>query len=265
MHKIYDCITFFKENFVTDLRLQILKENVHKFIICESVFDHRGKKKDINFILKDQSLKNKVHHIIIDHPFPNPKDPWSCQKYQRDFIIGNLQDCSKDDYVMFSDPDEIPCPKILNHLNLKKKYGIFLQKHLVYKFNILNQYENPWAGTRVCKKKHLKSIDDLKHRILLKNLKKWWRIDKERSIQIIDNGGWHFNNFLSPNDISLKLRTYAHTEYDKPNLTNQEIIKSKIDNMEDVFGRGWNFKKFENINELPEYIIQNKIKFLEYF
>jgi hypothetical protein len=34
---------------------------------------------------------------------------------------------------MFSDPDEIPNPNLLKNFFLKKKYGIFLQKHFVYK------------------------------------------------------------------------------------------------------------------------------------
>ena len=54
---------------------------------------------------------------------------------------------------MFSDPDEIPNPDTLRRLNLKKKYGIFFQNMYCYKFNVFNQYESPWEGTRVCKKK----------------------------------------------------------------------------------------------------------------
>ena len=67
--------------------------------------------------------------------------------------------------------------------------GIFLQKNFNYKFNLYNEYESPWEGTRVSKKKNLKSIDDLRQKILIKNLKyPFWRIDKEKSIQIINWG-----------------------------------------------------------------------------
>lgn len=48
MSKIFDCITFFKENFITNLRFEILNDYVDFFVICESRFDHRGKK---NYIL----------------------------------------------------------------------------------------------------------------------------------------------------------------------------------------------------------------------
>jgi len=43
--KIYDCITFFRENFITNVRFEILKNVVDHFVICESRYDHKGKKK----------------------------------------------------------------------------------------------------------------------------------------------------------------------------------------------------------------------------
>ena len=82
MNKIIDCITFFRESFVTRLRLEILRDVVDKFIICESLYDHRSRPKKINFELHDKNLEFKVKRIIIDHPFPEPNDPWKCQKYQ---------------------------------------------------------------------------------------------------------------------------------------------------------------------------------------
>ena len=228
MNKIVDCITFFRESFVTRLRLEILRDVVDKFIICESLYDHRSRPKKINFELHDKNLESKVKRIIIDHPFPEPNDAWKCQKYQRDFILNYLKDLDDNDYIMFSDPDEIPNPKLLKNLNLKKKFGIFMQKHFVYNFKTIDQHQNPWAGTRIVKKKNLKSIDDLKHKILIKNLKKWWRPDKEKSIELIYDGGWHLNNFFSAEEISIKLKTFAHTEFDNIKYTQVEKIEDLI-------------------------------------
>ena len=47
--KIYDCITFYNENFLTNLRFEILNNTVDYFIVCESKFDHKGNPKPINF------------------------------------------------------------------------------------------------------------------------------------------------------------------------------------------------------------------------
>ena len=48
-NKIIDCITFFDNNLMFNLRYNILNEFVDYFVICESKFDHQGNKKEINF------------------------------------------------------------------------------------------------------------------------------------------------------------------------------------------------------------------------
>ena len=227
--KVFDCITFFNENFITNLRFEILDPVVDFFVICESIYDHKGNKKKINFKLKNSKFKKKIIHIIVKDKFPKPQNPWKNQALQREKIFDGLKNCKKNDYIMFSDPDEIPNPNLLKNFFLKKKYGIFLQKHFVYKINLLNQYENPWEGTRVVRKKNLFSIDYMRQKVLIKNLRySFWRIDKEKNIEIFNNGGWHFNNLMTPKNISLKIRTFAHAEYNKKCFFDTKIIKKKI-------------------------------------
>ena len=43
--KIFDCITFYDENLLTNARFEILKDVVDFFIVCESKYDHNGNKK----------------------------------------------------------------------------------------------------------------------------------------------------------------------------------------------------------------------------
>ena len=50
--KIIDCITFFDEELILKLRLNILYDYVDKFIITEGAFDHRGNKRKLNFDIK---------------------------------------------------------------------------------------------------------------------------------------------------------------------------------------------------------------------
>lgn len=153
-NKIYDCITFFQENLQTELRFNILNEVVEKFIVCESIYDHRGNKKEINFSKElHPKFSKKIDHVILEEPFPTKNIPWENQAYQREYIFEGLKNAEEDDLIMFSDPDEIPNPKKLDNFILKKKYGIFMQNMYTYKFNIFNQFESPWEGTRICKKK----------------------------------------------------------------------------------------------------------------
>ena len=264
-NKIIDCVTFFQENFIFNLRYNILNKYVDHMIVCESKFDHRGKEKNINFEFKKNYDKNKITHLILKKPFPKDNDLWSNQAIQREFILENLEFADKNDYIMFSDPDEIPNPKILINLELKKKYGIFLQKCFNYKLNIFNPYESPWEGTRICKKKNLKSIDYMRQKVVSRNLKyKFYRFDKERNVECFDNGGWHFGYLLTPQQISLKLKTFAHSEFSLEKYSSIDIIKKKIEKKIDLFERNHQYKKIELDSSYPEFILENKNDFEDF-
>lgn len=266
INKIYDCITFFQENYMTNLRFSILNNYVDHFVICESKYDHRNNIKGFNFKLENKDFEEKIIYIKINDPFSSKFDLWKNQAHQRDKILTNI-DASDDDLIIFSDPDEIINPEILKNFTLEKKFGIFLQKHFMYKFNIVAEQYDPWEGSRIARFKNLSSINYLRQKILKKNIKKWWRPDKEKDVEIINNGGWHFNNFLSPDELSLKLKTFAHSEFSDNEYSSTKIIKNKIEKREDLFGRGHVFRKInENeYNILPKFILNNMDSFKDYF
>ena len=263
--KLIDCVTFFDNNFIFEIRYNILKDYVDHFIICEGKYDHKGVEKPKNFILKDYFDKKKIKYLFLEKSFPKNNDPWKNQAIQREFILENLDLANDEDYVFFSDPDEIPNPKILKKFNLKKKYGIFLQDCFNYKFNLFNPHESPWEGTRVAKKKNLKSIDFMRQKVKSKNLKySFFRFDKETNLELFRNGGWHFNNVMTPEKISLKLKTFAHTEFSDKKYSSIEVIKKKIENKIDLFERGHNYQVLILDSKFPDFILKNKEKFKDY-
>ena len=264
--KIFDCITFFEENRHADLRFNILNDCVDYFVVCEGLFDHKGNKKKINFNLNNYpKFKKKIIHIICPK-FPKKINPWERQAYQRDCILKNIEIAKDNDLILFSDPDEIPNPKKIKNLILKKKYLIFLQNLYYYKINLQDiNLGNNWEGTRGCLKKNLYSINYMRQKVLKKNLKyKFWRIDKEKNIQIINDGGWHFSYLLTPSEIQRKIKTFAHTEYNKKKFTNLKIIKNKIKKGLDLFNRNIFFMKKKLDQTFPEYILKNKKKFYKW-
>jgi beta-1,4-mannosyl-glycoprotein beta-1,4-N-acetylglucosaminyltransferase len=265
-NKIFDCITFFNENFITNARFEILNSVVDFFIICESIYDHKGRRKKINFKLKNNKFKKKIIHVVIKDKFPKPTDPWKNQTLQRERIFQGLKNCKQNDYVMFSDPDEIPNPDLLKNFFLKKKYGIFLQKHFIYKINLLNQYENPWEGTRIAMKKDLLSIDYMRQKVVSKNLKyPYWRFDKEKDIEVFKNGGWHFNSLMSPENISLKIKTFAHSEYNQEKFSDINIIKKNILEKRDLYNLKRVFKKVKiKKKNYHKFIFTNLSKFSKF-
>ena len=265
MSKIYDCITFFNENLLVNTRFEILNDVVDFFIICESKYDHSGNKKNLNFNLTNKKFQNKVKYIIVENNFPEPIKPWKNEKIQREKIFKELEFINDDDYIMYSDADEIPNPKILENINLKKKFGIFFQKNFVYKINIFNKYESPWEGTRICKKKNLKSIFHLRKKILSKNLQKsFWKFYIEKDIFIYQDGGWHFNNLYNLETLSNKLKVSPHKEYSLEKYSNPDIINKKINNLEDLYERGHKYEKINLNSSYPEYILNNKILFKDF-
>ena len=148
-----------------------------------------------------------------------------------------------------------------------------------YKFNLLHDLL-PWYGTRACKKKKLKSFSWLKN---IKNKKyPFWRFDtffsnyKQRNIDIIEEGGWHFTNVKSPEDLFIKLSNFGHhNEFELSNLTVKDLklqIKNKTINYnhfadkteENKYNFEYKLKKLD-AKFLPKYLESNKKKYSEWF
>ena len=161
-------------------------------------------------------------------------------------------------FFILSDVDEIPDLNKLNEYD-RNKYAVFSQTMFMYKLNFLNLKENNWHGSKVCLKKNFTSpqwLRDLKFKEY-----PFWRIDKKKNLQIIKNGGWHFAYLQTPENISKKIKSFAHGEFNKANITNEENIRLKMEKGQDIFERGHNLKKVDIDSSFPKYILQNKDKF----
>ena len=185
----------------------------------------KEKKKKINFKLHNHKYKDKIRHIIHDSKDLESIKGWEAERLQREKLFEGITDADDEDIILFSDSDEIPNPELLKNFFLNKKFAIFMQKFFVYKLNIYNEHETPWEGTRACKKKNLKSFYHLRKKIVKKNLlKPFWKIYLEKNIEILGNGGWHFNNLYSVETISKKLKAAPHQEFNSDKLSYEEIL-----------------------------------------
>ena len=96
-----------------------MKEYVDFFVICESLYDHRNNEKGLNFDLEKKYTQNpKILHIVLEEPFPQNTNAWQNQSIQRDYIIKKLNFANDDDFIFFSDPDEIPNPEVLKNFDI---------------------------------------------------------------------------------------------------------------------------------------------------
>ena len=99
--KIFDCITFFDNNFMFNLRYNILKDHVDYFVVCESIYDHRGKPKEKNFIQNTEYDPKKIKYFVLEKPFPKDKSIWDNQALQREFLLKSLDFADSEDYIFF--------------------------------------------------------------------------------------------------------------------------------------------------------------------
>ena len=264
---IFDCFQYFNEDHIADLRFNILNKFIDKFVIVESTVNHQGKPKKLHFdIDKYKKFKDKINYIVVDDTPENIKKNHVggeslVEQHQRNSIMKGLKDANDNDLIILSDVDEIPDLNKLNEYD-KNKYAVFSQKMFMYKLNLLNLEENNWHGSKICLKKNFKSPQ------WLRNLKfkkyPFWRIDKQRNLQIIENGGWHFAYLQSPENISKKIKSFAHGEFNKPNFVNLENIKEKINMGKDIFDRGISYRKVPIDSSFPKHITNNKDKFKDW-
>ncbi len=154
--KIFDCITYYNEDLILEVRFNILNKYVDKFLITEAKYSHSGEKKKLNFnINKFSEFKKKITYVAIDNEpkniiyqkknntfFENASDMRTNAvrriNYQRDRLMDGLSEASDDDYVLYSDNDEIPNLENFNFKTNSSKIVIFKQKQFYYKLKQIN-------------------------------------------------------------------------------------------------------------------------------
>ncbi len=290
--KVFDCFMYHNEDTILDLRLNFLNKFVDYFVIVESIYNHKGEKKKLNFdIQKYEKFKDKIRYLILNElpsDIETVKDDdeegeksrkyilngYKRDHFQRNHIKNGIEDANSEDIILISDIDEIPNLKKINFDSVKNKLILFNQKMCYYKFNLYQKNYN-WIGTRACKKKNLLSPQWLRD-IKAKSYS-FWRLDvlfsnkKYIDIFFVENGGWHFSYLNTPQLIDEKLRSYAHhREYELSTFTNSEIER-RIKNRQSIYNLNLDQKKNQfsegvkldvlEFEELPDYIQSNYKKF----
>lgn len=260
---IYDCFSYWDEDLLLDLRLNILDKFVDYFVIVEGNKTWQNNPKELRFDLgKFQKFKDKIIYIPVTD-LPDGVDPYLRENYQRNSILKGLSHAKSDDTIIISDLDEIPNPKKISTFKSNMKYAVFKQMHFYYKMNLQSRNNPFWYGSRICNYKNLKSPQWLRN---LKFKKRpFWRFDKARLNNIIEDGGWHFCNLKSPEKLLYKYKNLCETndpvnfneKIDEKHLNLNEI-KKKIKNQTDIIGRNDSFTKIALNENFPEYLLNNK-------
>ncbi len=294
--KIYDCFMLFDEEMLLDLRLNIMNKYVDKFIITEATYMHSGKPKKLVFDINNFSkFKDKIIYKVVDKQPENIEDIYESdnndvkgsklinnslkrENYQREMANELLVEAEDNDIILINDIDEIPNLKKINFTKINNKLIIFKQKMFYYKFN-LNYQNLVWHGSKACKKKYFKSpqwLRNVRHR-------KYpiWRFDiffsnkKFNDIYYVNDGGWHFTNIKSPDDLEKKFLNFLHHQDFEASGLKLKDIKEKMKNKKILYDLAidqrdykWSGQKklFKvDISLMPEYLSKNFEKYSDWF
>tara|TARA_Y100000590_G_scaffold74802_1_gene82624 strand:- start:1755 stop:2600 length:846 start_codon:yes stop_codon:yes gene_type:complete len=278
-----------------DVRFNVLNEHVHRFIVSESTVSHSGKPKKLNFNINNYpKFKDKIIYVVIDKEpnqiiktankilTPAEKRHNSLQRIELsyDYMTKALDIALDNDLIILSDNDEIPNLGSNQFKSSNKDIFIFKQLFFYYKFNLLYDLV-PWYGSKAAKKKKILSMSWLRN---LKNKEyPFWRLDtlfsnnKYINLDIIKDGGWHFTNLMTPENLYQKLSNFGHhDEFELSGLTVNDLkkkIKEKkvffnhfLDkaNYKDRWNYDYELKKIGN-ELLPQYLKNNLNKFEKWF
>ena len=104
-----------------------------------------------------------------------------------------------------------------------------------------------------------------------------WRIDiifsktKYNSIHYVENGGWHFTNVKSAEDIEKKFSNFLHHQEFEASGLKLDDIKKMINTKKVIYDHSIDQREYKwkgdialkkiPISEMPDYIIKNSNKY----
>ena len=119
--KIYDCFSYWDEDLLLDLRLNILDKYVDYFVIVErnKTWQNNSKKLQFN-IEKFKNFKDKIIYVPVED-MPGGDNPYRRENFQRNCILRGLKNAKDEDIILISDLDEIPNPENLSKFEKKNE------------------------------------------------------------------------------------------------------------------------------------------------
>lgn len=271
---IFDCFSFFNELDLLEIRLNVLKDVVDKFVLVEATRTHTGKPKPLYYEENKEryvDFADRIIHVVVDdfraaEQFRTERQKaWARENIQRNSIIRGLSDAKDADIIIISDLDEIPKPEAV--IAAARYSGITRigMRLYYYYLNYRNCSVNEWRlGTQVLRYCDFVNADIYKDfkfdQFVLKDVNPMpsaTMIRFRRSNRVIKDGGWHFSYLGGIASIKSKLESFAHTEFGEKTKT-ELWIRDRINKGEDIFLRGDKLFVEEIDGTYPGYVVANR-------
>lgn len=276
---MFDCTMINDELDMYELRLNILYPFIEKFVLVESSRTHSGKPKDFNFIRNIDRFRKFLPKIIFlpytGHELPPGASPWGNENQQRNTILEALDRCKPEDGLFFvSDVDEIPKPEKLLEakcIACKSGWPVSLAMHnCMYFMNL--ETELPYRGPYLYRPDKAKEIHD--HFVCGHSPSDFrWHmcsVGNEGDFKTVLEAGWHFSTLGGVEAIRRKLASYAHVEFNTPEITSEEHLLKCMAEGIPYFENLFSFKgtpvKYSkrSLDFLPAYVQFNMDKYSKY-
>lgn len=232
MSKIYDCFTFYNELDLLELRLTELYNHVDYFVLVEGCATFTDIPKPYYFEEnKSRYAKwlDKIIHIKVDD-MPHSSDAWVNDIFQRNAINRGIVDAEDDDIIMISDLDEIIRPSTVDEMRTDVETNLWgLRMPLFnFKFNyMLTTADRYTVWAMAGRKKLMMPADEFRQ--LRFHLNQFPLGYKENHIHLMEHAGWQFT-YLGDTDFALnKIRSFAHTETNVPEIVDNLDVDHSIE------------------------------------
>ena len=282
---IFDCFTFFNELDLLEIRLNVLKDVVDKFVLVEATKTHTGKDKPLYYEenkARYAAFADRIIHVVVDD-FSSAEGltaarekAWACENIQRNAIARGLVGARPDDIVLISDLDEIPDPVKIPECVRNLKTAIrFEQRNYCY---YLNMRSYPCrmirAGTAMISfgRMHEPGICNLVDRRYAENVVQ--SVNEGNTITrirrclkdevLVRDAGWHFTYLGGEEKVAEKLRCIAEGFR---SLGQNELLayaRQRIERGEDVLQRFGRMFAERLEDGFPEYVVSNRERFGKY-
>lgn len=266
---VFDCFTFWNELDLCEFRMELLNDVVDYFVIAEANYTHSGKPKPYLFdenIQRYKKWKNKIIYLPVELSVEGMKfhkstqycasDPaWVLETEQRNglwYVKDMVQD---EDLVLIGDLDEIPDPNVIKTVGMEHTHKCmsYAQMFHYYYMNCrMRGYDEWWKGTVQVPGRMFKQFHPQAFR------------ENRNNFSYFENAGWHFSYLGGVEKIKQKIQSFAHTEYDREDIVNDEHLLNAIANGEDLFHRPGLKYKVERLMNYPEYLVKEMVNYPQF-
>ncbi|KAK5072648.1 hypothetical protein LTR64_004877 [Lithohypha guttulata] len=260
--KVYDLFLVGTELDWTEIRLNELAPYVDYFVIleAENTFTNQSKPKYFkkNWKHFSQFESKIIYHVLNEDAIRHEGNPWQREKYQRNALVTQVfpnllgdKAPQMGDVIMVSDVDELPRPETITKLrncDIPARTGL-QSRFFLYSFQLRRtdmEWYHPqatfWQGEKTILPESLR-MDGVAYQF--------------------GNASWHCTNcFSTVADFVTKIKSFSHTDYNKPEFADPDEIVRRVRNGLDVFDRDYPYQRVESKQmDAPRYVIENRRKF----